>query len=468
MKQPSILEASQVYWLCQDYSLSQRNNRLVWYLRHFLSRQPLPLPVEIDASTTATATASSNAAAAAVVAAAAAAAAVVGAASINNPNLTTGTGVGSSNDAFFVVARDSNRLLHQIPGVTQSLLQRSASNSASASASGSSNGQAHPSSMSSTRAGVSSPSSLLPNRYQWLVDHLQYSSGLDAREQQARQQRLEAEAFEQIWFRIVGGTRLLQLACKYGIVVSIDVSSSMLALDPVSGKVLLSLACPAIERCFRALLCPIHLADGIEVRSRSMLARSLVRVLIGSNCAQFLPEIYVSVIAQAVDEDFFAVLVHAALLAPDTIDSVLATVSSKMREIESKRATRKDISSLNPAFGAHGNHNNAPPVPPPAPVQPTMNDFSVTLQRALIISKLLPSNLCPSVILVTDGVAAVPDYGSYDNMIMMLNREDLTIHAVQLISSAPHLTFSMIPDTGIYCIPSRKLPPRRIRSCLYN
>jgi hypothetical protein len=59
-----------------------------------------------------------------------------------------------------------------------------------------------------------------------------------------------------------------------------------------------------------------------------------------------VPDIYVSIIAQAVDDDFFAVLLQAALVSPSTIDVILATLATKLREIETKRATRSKYVSL--------------------------------------------------------------------------------------------------------------------------
>jgi hypothetical protein len=68
----------------------------------------------------------------------------------------------------------------------------------------------------------------------------------------------------------------------------------------------------------------------------------------------------------------------------------------------------------------------------------------------LLIAKVFPSDFCPSVILVTDGVAAVPDYGTYDNTIMLLNREDLSINVIHVGNGeVPHVTFSLLPDPGM-------------------
>jgi hypothetical protein len=237
LKQPTILEASKVYWICHDYSFSQRNARLLWYLRHYISRQPLPLPVDFD----------------------------------------VGSSESPTNDVFMVVARDSAQLMHQLPGVSQALLAKyhASAQASSSSSSSSTSTAAHSSSGMRTPDRLPTPVAntfALPDgthstqqKLDWLLNALQCSDP-ETLEQQLKTEQQQADTLlEQVWFRVVGGTRLIQLSGKYGIVISIDVSSSMLAIDVATGKVVLSLVYPCIERCLRSLITAIPLSDCIVV-----------------------------------------------------------------------------------------------------------------------------------------------------------------------------------------------------------
>lgn len=46
--------------------------------------------------------------------------------------------------------------------------------------------------------------------------------------------------------------------------------------------------------------------------------------------------------------------------------------------------------------------------------------------------QLLPSSAAPVVFLLTDGVITPPDSGTYDNLLMVLNREEVTCSVVQV------------------------------------
>jgi len=78
------------------------------------------------------------------------------------------------------------------------------------------------------------------------------------------------------------------------------------------------------------------------------------------------------------------------------------------------------------------------------------NDICTNLQNAAVALKLLPSDACPGIILLTDSVATIPDTANaYDSVLMLMNREDITCSVVQIGSGYRHCqAFGYVPDTG--------------------
>ena len=82
--------------------------------------------------------------------------------------------------------------------------------------------------------------------------------------------------------------------------------------------------------------------------------------------------------------------------------------------------------------------------------QPTnqWGDLVASIQNAVFSLKLLPVGASPNLILITDGVVAPPDATLYDNMIMSLNREDITTTVLQTgfgyNAASP---YGYVPDT---------------------
>lgn len=73
------------------------------------------------------------------------------------------------------------------------------------------------------------------------------------------------------------------------------------------------------------------------------------------------------------------------------------------------------------------------------------------LQNGTFALKLLPTDACPHLILITDGVIHLPsECSKYDDLIMLLNREGITISSA-LLNSEHSVASSIgyIPEFGI-------------------
>jgi len=79
-----------------------------------------------------------------------------------------------------------------------------------------------------------------------------------------------------------------------------------------------------------------------------------------------------------------------------------------------------------------------------------VSELASCVHKSVFALKLLPPDACPSLILIGDGVTSAPDLTAYDNMTMLLNREDITCTTI-LVGSGPHLhcAFGYTPDTEI-------------------
>lgn len=80
-------------------------------------------------------------------------------------------------------------------------------------------------------------------------------------------------------------------------------------------------------------------------------------------------------------------------------------------------------------------------------IRPTV-DMASMLQNATVALKLLPNEACPGLVLVTDGTGSLPENSNaYDNLFMLMNREDISCSAIQAGSGYyPFANFGFVPD----------------------
>ena len=186
-------------------------------------------------------------------------------------------------------------------------------------------------------------------------------------------------------FYITPETHIVQLSAAYNVCLSIDISPSMAVVDPCTGQVLFDRILPAVEQTLRTLVQPITVGK----------------------LYSFLPTIYVSIVAQGSGMDCFRVIGHCLLLNSETVDGVIQYFRKHIMDLEKFALENR----------SHGD---------------VESELSSILQRALFVLKTLPRGSAQSIIVLTDGVCHLNDVGSYDNLMMMLNREDAPVSFVRI------------------------------------
>jgi hypothetical protein len=70
------------------------------------------------------------------------------------------------------------------------------------------------------------------------------------------------------------------------------------------------------------------------------------------------------------------------------------------------------------------------------------------LQNSTVALKLMPNEACPGLVLVTDGTGTLPENSNaYDNLFMLMNREDICCSAIQVGSGyKPYSNYGYVPD----------------------
>src|SRR5690606_11790109 len=71
-----------------------------------------------------------------------------------------------------------------------------------------------------------------------------------------------------------------------------------------------------------------------------------------------------------------------------------------------------------------------------------------SLKNSMFSVKLLPTDACPLIVLITDCVNILEnDLFQYDGLIMLMNREDISCSAIQLGSDfKPYCNFGYVPN----------------------
>lgn len=211
-------------------------------------------------------------------------------------------------------------------------------------------------------------------------------------------------------------TRIINMSTKYRVVISIDTSPSMGVLDLNTGQVIFSKVYNSLERIFYALIEPITLRSS------------------AGNGMQINPEVYISVIAQSTTQSSASVLIQGLLLTPGNISGVLELLKKKLIAIEKSKTFSGNLQNNNMKECDFDNSS----------------DLHNIIQRAWLSLTLLPKDACARIILVTDGASVLKDYSSFDNILMRLNREEISVSIVQLSSFSPHYSLGFVPDSGKY------------------
>ena len=253
-------------------------------------------------------------------------------------------------------------------------------------------------------------------------------------------------------FQITSKSRVIQMCSKYRIVFSIDVSPSMGAIDPKTGKPFFSYVIGSLSTSLKSL-------------------SELIKLKTTTGEIILKPEIYVSIIAQSISDDSLIVLIQGVLLSKENVDQIVDYLKRKFDDIEvfaAKMRTKLLSQIMENHFSSNNNSNtnfyqfnnlNNEQIPNFNKENNNLNEnnnnnkmktkeLSSILNRAMISLSLLPSDASSRIVIITDGVSIIKESESCDSLITKFNREDISISFIQVAHFDPSSSLGYIPDSG--------------------
>lgn len=295
-------------------------------------------------------------------------------------------------------------------------------------------------------------------------------------------------------------TKLSVASCKYRIVFTIDASTSMASIDPISGEVLFDQLYFCVERVLTALVRPIRIGS-IELTPiihasfvlqgaasgvfHVMLHGLLISAETLSTCLQQLRQELTRgesvIISKTVTSPFFtgnqgannpgiggsglgsvsggpasSVASSTSTGAPGSASPAVSASSSSTSSVSSSGVTSSGPSQANFQSGNYQTSSNASSgssqlQPPSTYGFSTFSnpDLGSPLKNAMFVLKMLPLDACPVMVLLTDGVTMLPEEcEAYDSLLMLMSREDIVCNAIQ-VGSGYHdfSSFAYVPDS---------------------
>ncbi|KAI9916748.1 hypothetical protein PsorP6_016775 [Peronosclerospora sorghi] len=212
--------------------------------------------------------------------------------------------------------------------------------------------------------------------------------------------------------RMTPDTKVSALFHRFRCVICLDVSPSVLSIDPSSGRLFLDLMYESVELFIWSLLRPMVV--GREI---------------------FTPELHVSVLVQGALVESLCVVLQGYIVTSTNAASFLQLIKDRFQLIENDWASQAQEQGPGFFFG------NASPA-----------SLDWILQNAVFALNSLPSDCAPMIIFVTDGVVDVKNFHSYDNLLMQLVRHDIQCHFLHIGGgeySELNATFGLVPDTNL-------------------
>lgn len=218
-----------------------------------------------------------------------------------------------------------------------------------------------------------------------------------------------AEAEDNVKFRIVKSTAVIQIAIRHRIVFAIDISPSMGALDVGEGHVIFERVITAIRLVFTALSQKITLHNTATDEAGILLE----------------PQVYVTVIAESSYVGSLQVMLQGLRLTEENLEATIGDLQDKWTAMESLAAAyRLEV--------LRGYKSRMSP------------DLSSLIQHACFALQLLPSNAQSSIVLLTDGVNSYQDTAEHNGLLMRLSREMVSVSTIQLADSSPYQAFGYV------------------------
>ncbi|KAF5294731.1 hypothetical protein FQA39_LY00215 [Lamprigera yunnana] len=284
-------------------------------------------------------------------------------------------------------------------------------------------------------------------RFQWLLDHLNTiisvppRLSLDASSTDLEVISIVPRQHELAYtnkYMITSSTNVKYLAYSYRFVCCVDMSPSQSAVDIQKGEILFD----KIIRC-------------IKITVENLI----LQFTVPGNSLVFQPNLYLTVI---VNTPFYMspaqqVLVEGVVITEKNIQEILQLIEDQFNflegriahvsamlhdEIESQQAEGRCTDTFVQLNNGH-NLSNIPLVLPDA-------NFVNMLRYSMLAISLLPENSLSHILVITDGVVAMPDGNIMETLLMQLHYDSIAVSFLKVGSSFhPHNSAGYISYTDL-------------------
>lgn len=200
------------------------------------------------------------------------------------------------------------------------------------------------------------------------------------------------------------------LYSKYRIVFSIDISPSMMAMDPASGDVLFDRVFVVLTKTLTAMCQPILVPD--------------------SNVELF-PEIHLTVIAHGSFQKPIVTLAQDVIVKKETLDEVLQDLKQQLAKVEDDAANAlMEFQNSNKSYqDAHW----------------YTSEFNVIVHNAVLALDFLPSDAAPAVVVISDCVFNFPEVSK---AVATLNNKDVSFTCISVVPKSRDFLYGYIYNSG--------------------
>ncbi|XP_078662697.1 KICSTOR complex protein SZT2-like isoform X1 [Branchiostoma floridae x Branchiostoma belcheri] len=221
-------------------------------------------------------------------------------------------------------------------------------------------------------------------------------------------------------YRLVHTSKATFLARRYRFVFALDLSPSTSSVDGCRGRVMLEEVFAALENCLSGLTEPYSAP--------------------GSNHV-FRPQIYVTVIAYTplISYKTQQVIIQGCLVTQSNLPALLATVRQQFYEVENKIAEGSRVAMQGREGLSGGMFDDI--VDPlggkkawDAMVTPDVGLVNM-LRYGILALQLLPDNTSARIVVITDGVTAMPNMEMMESLLVQLRSSTIACSFLQLGSA---------------------------------
>ncbi|CAH1251154.1 Hypp9011 [Branchiostoma lanceolatum] len=221
-------------------------------------------------------------------------------------------------------------------------------------------------------------------------------------------------------YRLVHTSKATFLARRYRFVFALDLSPSTSSVDGCRGRVMLEEVFAALENCLSGLTEPYSAPGSGHV---------------------FTPQIYVTVIAYTplISYKTQQVIIQGCLVTQSNLPALLATVRQQFYEVENKIAEGSRVAMQGREGLSGGMFDDI--VDPlggkkawDAMVTPDVGLVNM-LRYGILALQLLPDNTSARIVVITDGVTAMPNMEMMESLLVQLRSSTIACSFLQLGSA---------------------------------